>query len=64
MTSEERAEKKRIEKRLENAANVYYDALKRLHLGRDTPEDNRLRHKASVMARRIYRMNATLRGYD
>lgn len=64
MTSEERNEKKRVEKRFEKARILLGDALTHCYDDKSHELDLLLRHKINVLVRRIARMKSTLSGYE
>ena len=64
MTNKEKAEKKRVEKRLEKAKKIYFDAVYKSSFPIWDKERIRLRRRALILARRINRLNAKLACYD
>ena len=64
MTSEERAEKKRVEKRLEIAITMFRAAHDVWSKSGYKTDHSSIAHRVSVLADRVERISSTLRGYD
>ena len=64
MTSEEKAEKKRVEKRLLKALKLREEVTRRYVPYCESDAHAKFSHECLVLDRRIHRIETTLRAYD